>query len=87
MITISIEKKVQAEIFIEDNGNGMDSYTMNHLFDRYYRGTSTEKNVEGTGLGMAIVQQIITAFEGSIEVKSERKQGTIFRVSLPYIEK
>lgn len=86
MIKISIKKKTQAEITIEDDGEGMDSYTVNHLFDRYYRGTSTETPTEGTGLGMAIVQQIITAFEGAIDVKSKLNHGTTFMVRLPYIE-
>lgn len=85
-ITMSIQKKEQAEIRIEDNGRGMDSYTVQHLFDRYYRGTATQTPTEGTGLGMAIVQQIITAFEGSIEVKSKRGQGTTMIVKLPYSE-
>lgn len=86
---IKITTKKQAEeinITIEDNGKGMDEYTIQHLFDRYYRGTATEIPTEGTGLGMAIVQQIITAFGGSIEVKSKLKQGTTVMVTFPYIE-
>ncbi|MGO3170133.1 MAG: sensor histidine kinase [Bavariicoccus seileri] len=86
LIKISIKKEAQAVIVIEDNGKGMDSYTVSHLFDRYYRGTSTETPTEGTGLGMAIVQQIVTAFEGSIDVKSELNHGTTFMVKLPYVE-
>src|SRR5699024_2690899 len=35
LIKISIKKKAQAEVVIEDNGKGMDSYTVSHLFDRY----------------------------------------------------
>ncbi|GIO23241.1 hypothetical protein J11TS1_18220 [Oceanobacillus sp. J11TS1] len=62
----------------------MGEYIVSHLFDRYYRGTSTESCSEGTGLGMAIVQQIITAYERSIEVNSEPESGTTIVVELPY---
>ncbi|PWA08026.1 hypothetical protein DCC39_15790 [Pueribacillus theae] len=65
----------------------MDEYTASHLFDRYYRGTSTEAPSEGTGLGMAVVHQIITAYDGTIEVKSKLGQGTSMIVRLPYIQK
>ncbi|GGP16972.1 sensor histidine kinase [Oceanobacillus neutriphilus] len=82
-VTVSIKKKDQVEVVIEDNGKGMDEDAVNHLFDRYYRGTSTETLTGGTGLGMAIVQQIIAAHGGMIEVNSELGQGTAITVRLP----
>ncbi|MBO0994390.1 sensor histidine kinase [Bacillus sp. SD088] len=82
-VKVTIQKRAQAEVVIEDNGKGMDKYTVTHLFDRYYRGTSTEKPSEGTGLGMAIVQQIIAAYGGEISVKSVLGQGTVIVVHLP----
>lgn len=82
-IEIYIQKKSEVEVKIKDNGKGMDAYTINHLFDRYYRGTSTDTHTGGTGLGMAIVKQIVTAHEGRIEVESKIGSGTSILVRLP----
>lgn len=84
-IKVCIRKKAQAEVVIDDNGRGMDEYTTSHLFDRYYRGTSTEAPTGGTGLGMAIVKQIVTAYEGTIEVVSEVGNGTTTLIRLPLV--
>jgi len=82
-IEIYIQKKSEVEVKIKDNGKGMDEYTINHLFDRYYRGTSTDTHTGGTGLGMAIVNQIVNAHEGRIEVESQIGSGTSILVRLP----
>ena len=52
-----------------------------HLFERYYRGTNTQRKPEGTGLGMAIAKQIISLHEGNIEVFSEVGNGTKFKIT------
>ncbi|WP_166242280.1 sensor histidine kinase [Paenibacillus turpanensis] len=71
------------EIRIEDNGNGMDEGTMEHLFHKYYRGTTTERHSDGTGLGMAIAYQIVLAHGGSIQVQSRLQEGTAIIVRFP----
>jgi len=72
------------EIVIEDNGKGMDAQMQKHLFDRYYRGTSTKCNVvKSSGLGTAIAKQLIEAHDGTISVQSELYKGTRFRIQLP----
>lgn len=65
---------------ISDNGNGMSQETVEHLFDRYYRGTSTEEKPEGSGLGMAIAKNIIELHSGTISVSSIPKVGTTFQI-------
>lgn len=72
----------QAQVFIEDNGEGMDEETLRHLFQRYYRGGSTDRKSEGTGLGLAIAKQLVLAHRGEIEVTSEPGRGTNVRISL-----
>ncbi|WP_242069411.1 sensor histidine kinase [Paenibacillus dendritiformis] len=66
----------QIRVVIEDDGIGMDQDTINHLFERYFRGTSSSSNNSGTGLGMAIARQIIMAHGGNIEMNSKLHQGT-----------
>lgn len=83
-ITVQIHSNTYIEVQITDNGKGMDEQSVSHLFDRYYRGTSTDAPAGGTGLGMAIVRQIVTAHRGTIEVKSRLGQGTTMIVRLPH---
>lgn len=71
------------QVQIKDNGNGIDEQGVARLFDRYYRGTSTDTPTGSTGLGMAIVKQIVTAHQGTIDVKSKAGHGTSVTVQLP----
>lgn len=62
---------------IEDTGAGMDDATLNRIFEPFF--TTKER---GTGLGLAVVQQIIERFGGHIDVWSRPGQGTRFEVWL-----
>ncbi|MFJ8263551.1 sensor histidine kinase [Rummeliibacillus sp. NPDC094406] len=87
MITTTLEIKQNVlTIIILDNGIGMTVETQQNLFNRYYRGTTTEQKSEGTGLGMAIVKSLIEAHEGIITVESALKQGTKFTITLPLLK-
>jgi PAS domain S-box-containing protein len=67
-----------AVITITDHGLGMDSKVQARLFEPFF---TTKKR--GTGLGLSIVRQIIDLHGGTIEVHSEKGQGTTFRIELP----
>lgn len=89
-IKVNIKVKSANEnvvISIKDNGKGMNENDLEHLFERYYRGTTTEKNSNATGLGMAIVKQIVDLHNGSIEVTSREHENTTFKISLPLQER
>lgn len=68
----------RAEINIRDTGCGISRDAQQKIFLPFY----TTKQ-EGTGLGLALVQKIIVAHGGSIEVESEAGKGTAFRITLP----
>ncbi|GIO69216.1 sensor histidine kinase [Paenibacillus cookii] len=76
----------QAWITVEDNGKGMDEETKRNLFERYYRGTSTDQTTDGAGLGMSIAHAIVIAHKGQIQVESEPGRGTTVRMAFPFIE-
>jgi len=66
------------EITISDTGIGMDSETLNTMYNPFF---TTKPN--GTGLGLSIVYQIILEHGGQITVDSELDRGTTFKILLP----
>ncbi|SDW76687.1 Signal transduction histidine kinase [Marininema mesophilum] len=69
-------------IRIRDDGRGMDEETLEHLFERYYRGVSTDYE-GGAGLGMAIARRLIEVHGGFIHIQSNVGEGTLVTISLP----
>jgi len=76
-VTISVNAQSEVILIMNDNGQGMDEHTVDRLFDRYFRGTNSERNSEGTGLGMAISKALLEALGATIQVESELGKGTI----------
>jgi len=73
-----------AVLEIEDHGDGIDAEALPHVFDRFFRGDpSRTRNTGGTGLGLAICKAIAHKAGGTIELASQRHQGTTARVRLP----
>ncbi|MDR2546242.1 MAG: response regulator [Lachnospiraceae bacterium] len=68
---------------ISDTGKGMSEEQIGKIFDEYARFTETEKDKEdGVGLGMTIVQRLISLMDGEIFIESEPDAGTTFTVNL-----
>ncbi len=73
----------QSEISIRDTGPGIPPEELAHVFERFYRGPSTATLVAGSGLGLPIVQSIMHAHGGDVEVHSEPGKGTEVVLTLP----
>ena len=81
-IKVNIYKLEKVHIVIEDNGKGIAEEDLKHIFDRYYRGTNTIKEQNGSGLGMAIAENIIKAHDGDININSKLGVGTEIEIIL-----
>jgi heavy metal sensor kinase len=68
---------------VEDSGCGIPSEDLPYVFERFYRSDPARTPGMGVGLGLAIARAIVDAHQGSIEVSSEVRKGSIFRVCLP----
>ena len=68
-------------VTISDSGIGMDDETAKRIFQPFF----TTKGNEGTGLGLAVVSDIIKAHGGQVTVKSQLGEGTTFHLSFPKI--
>ena len=64
---------------ITDTGRGIPENHLPHVFDRFYR--SGDPGVDGLGLGLSIVKELVDIMEGDITVKSSPGKGTSFRLS------
>ena len=70
-------------IRIADNGSGMDKETLQHIFEPFF---TTKKTGEGTGLGLALAEQIIRTHHGHICAESTLGKGSTFYIYLPVLE-
>ena len=71
-------------IDLSDTGHGMDQKTMEHAFDPFYQAESDSKYI-GTGIGLALVKQIVQASKGQITIESKLGEGTTFHIIVPII--
>jgi signal transduction histidine kinase len=69
-------------VSVADTGGGIPQEQINRIFEPFY---TTKK--KGTGLGLMIVQRIVRAHSGRIELESHVGRGTTFRLWLPLHEK
>ena len=74
----------KVEIVISDNGCGIKDEIKSKIFDSFY---TTKEVGKGTGLGLNITKNIISEFNGTIDLKSEENVGTTFTIRLPDSEK
>lgn len=70
-------------IDIRDNGCGMSEEILNQIFDPFF---TTKKGGRGTGLGLALVEQIVTSHKGYIFAESRLEEGSVFHLCLPVNE-
>ena len=67
---------------VEDKGIGMPEDVQRHVFDKFYQG-DTARKAQGNGLGLTLVQRIVSQHGGTVSVKSEVGAGSVFTVRLP----
>ena len=74
----------RAVLEVEDTGVGIPAEQLPKLFERFHRVPNARSRThEGTGIGLALVQELVKLHGGTIEVESELGRGTTFRVTLP----
>lgn len=88
IITVSVEtENNQARIIITDTGIGMTEDQLSKMWQRYYKVDPSRTKRGESGLGMAIVQQLVSANHGEIKVSSKLGIGTTFEIILPAMNK
>jgi signal transduction histidine kinase len=85
-VLISLQRKNGCfQIEIEDSGKGIDKKDLEHVFEEYYKAAKTE-TIQGMGLGLFLVKNIIDEHQGEIRVSSKLDHGTVVRIKLKEVE-
>ncbi len=72
------------QIDIQDTGEGIASNDLPHIWERFYRSSDTRAtDVQGSGLGLALVKEMVEAQNGQVSVTSEKGRGSCFTIRLP----
>jgi PAS domain S-box-containing protein len=70
---------------IEDTGVGIPEAELPRLFERFHRVSGTRsRTYEGSGIGLALVQELVKLHGGTLQVTSQVEQGTKFAIALPF---
>ena len=85
--TVELSATASAEhliIRVRDTGPGIPEQEVPFLFERFFRGANRGGRMSGgTGIGLAIVKEIVDAHQGKIDIQSQPGAGTTFTISLP----
>ena len=74
-----------AELEIGDTGTGIPADQLPHLFERFYRVAGTQgRTYEGSGIGLALVQELVKQHGGQVSVDSTLGQGSTFTLKIPF---
>jgi signal transduction histidine kinase len=79
----AIEGRVR--LVVQDTGAGIPTASLPHVFKRFYRAPeSAARSIEGTGIGLALVRELVHALGGDVDVASEPGVGSTFTVEIPF---
>ncbi|GAB3999237.1 hypothetical protein GCM10028807_48900 [Spirosoma daeguense] len=88
-MTIRYLNEHQVLVTVQDTGIGISETDLAHIFERFYQRSDTtadgqmNRAYEGTGIGLALVHELVRVLGGTIDVTSQEGLGTTFTVSLP----
>jgi len=83
VISAQNRKNGHLRISVSDQGQGIPPQEYQTVFEKFYRlGNEETRQATGTGLGLYIVKQVVTAHEGRIKIEANKPQGTVFLIDL-----
>ena len=84
-ISLSVARiQKYVKILVSDDGNGIPQKDLPHIKEKFYK---ADNNVRGTGIGLAVADEIIKMHSGEINISSEVSKGTTVEIILPIINK
>lgn len=83
-LIIKITAAENVEVEIRDTGKGIPEEDLPYIFERFYKADKARSRSSGSGLGLSIVDKIVTLHKGTVRVESQISVGTAVIVTLPY---
>jgi signal transduction histidine kinase len=85
-VEVTLESAADSVLLqVRDTGVGIAADELPHVFDRFHRIVGTRSRTqEGTGIGLALVKELVRLHGGTVDVTSEIDKGTCFTVSIPF---
>jgi PAS domain S-box-containing protein len=85
MISVRLQLRgKRVELVVADTGTGIPAAELPHVFERFHRVAGTKSRThEGTGIGLALVQELVKLHGGTVQVESTEGRGTTFTVAVP----
>jgi signal transduction histidine kinase len=82
-VSVAVEPiEALAKLTVSDTGSGIPAEELSHVFERFWRGSSAARS-SGSGVGLAIVAELVKAHGGSVTVDSPPGEGAAFTILLP----
>ncbi len=84
-VTVTVSSRDHlARIAVEDSGRGISQADLSCVFDRFWRGPGV-RHTAGSGVGLAVVQELVHAHKGQVTAASEEGRGSEFIVTIPAV--
>jgi len=83
VISIGLNRSGGIFLVIEDNGIGISKEMLPKIFDQYQRGEDMALSIEGSGVGLTIVKEMVELLDGIIRVESKVSSGSSFKIEFP----
>jgi two-component system sensor histidine kinase KdpD len=74
----------QVFLTVQDEGPGIPTDALPHIFDKFYRAKAADRRVAGTGLGLAVARGFVEAFGGHLDAANRAdRSGAVMTITLP----
>jgi len=73
----------EALIWVKDSGIGIAANELPHIFKRFHRASGLDRSISGLGIGLYLVQEVVTRHRGRVWAESTEGSGSTFYVQFP----
>lgn len=77
------DKPDEALIWVRDHGIGIAANELPHIYERFHRASNLDRSISGLGIGLYLVNELVTRHGGHVQVESIEGQGSTFSATLP----
>ncbi len=85
-VTLALQKTPREVVYtVEDTGIGIHENDLPHIFEPFFKSKKERQYDGGSGLGLALVKEIVELHDGTLKISSAPQKGTVVKVSLPAV--